>query len=141
MAMAPSPMKNERWIWLVAAVLGVGFWIWRALGRGYVPRSFDKLCELLICDRVLLDPKSFDAFFMHRRFLRVVFFGPHQERSSWNPHHAVGRGGPSRRTISQRDDVHVGNLRKGHGQALHHSELTRRTVKNDSARPSPATYG
>jgi hypothetical protein len=44
-------------------------WIWRALGRSYVPRSFDKSCELLICDRVLVDPKSFDAFFMHRRFL------------------------------------------------------------------------
>lgn len=31
MAMAHSPMKNERWVWIFAAVLGMGFWIWRAV--------------------------------------------------------------------------------------------------------------
>jgi hypothetical protein len=64
-------------------VLRIG-WNFR---KGFVAGGADELLELPVGHWRAVDPETVDGDAMDRRLFRVVFVGPHAERTAGNAHH------------------------------------------------------
>src|SRR5262245_11689539 len=62
-------------------------WIERALGHGQVAGLSDEAGELFVGDRVTIDPKAVNSYFMDGMLFNVELFRTHAKRPTRNPDH------------------------------------------------------
>ena len=68
--------------------VGIGGGIEGAFSHGDVPRLRDETRELGGGDGVRIHPEAVHRHMVRRRLFGVVLVRSHQERPTWNPHHA-----------------------------------------------------